>query len=160
MEWHEHDLSILLPQSSTFRKVCLLFGFLVKVPAAYKTWKDNWKWVFLLYDFVLHAVWWFLKCTWGYGPLLPVGVQLIFGSHLTEKACCEGAVRRSSSSSFFYLCLRQWPRPECPVLDPNLSLSVDTVMLHLYPILSRSSSQPDNLRFWFDLEPFSWLWTW
>lgn len=91
--------------------------------------------------------------------LSPVGVQLIFGSHLTEKACCEGAVRRRSSSTSLHLCLGQWPRSECPILDPHQSLSVDAVMLHLYPISSQSSSQPDNLGFCFDLEPFSWLWT-
>lgn len=40
------------------------------------------------------------------------------------------------------------------------SLWTDTMMLHLYPTLSKSSSQPDNLAFWFDLRSFSWLWTW
>lgn len=37
---------------------------------------------------------------------------------------------------------------------------MDTIMFHLIPPLSQPSSQPDDLGFWFDLGPFSCLWTW
>lgn len=53
-----------------FFKSLLGLHILIKVPAAYTTLKEIWKWMFLLYDLILHAFLWFLKCIWVYGPLL------------------------------------------------------------------------------------------
>lgn len=71
MEYSAQNLSTLLQQSSTFRKVWFAFIFLIRVLDGYKTLKEIRKWVFLLYDLILYAVLWFLKCVWENGPLLP-----------------------------------------------------------------------------------------